>query len=141
MMIEQSIADWLWASEDNSLYMMRALIEPKNNLIICGRPELSRFLVTSLAPESVMGTAFARVAAEAAPGLKEEKHDSVYWTWRNIMERWIVDGCPMEQKEGHTFSLFPKSNNDVTKCEEKIPVSVSPNQFMKRNKLGHIWLH
>ena len=98
-----------WLTDSDPLVMMKALINPKNKYIQCGSKEKSLFY-TSYTTErsSEMGVRYGRVAADA-PELEGDPHCERIWTWRDILGRWIDDGCPLEEKKGYTFKLFPES--------------------------------
>eukprot|EP00051_Salpingoeca_urceolata_P032531 m.16219 g.16219 ORF g.16219 m.16219 type:complete len:314 (-) comp5184_c0_seq1:104-1045(-) len=121
--IEQPVSIWLSTIEDDPTHIMKAIIHPKNKLVVCGRSDLSRFYTHVIAPNNPMGDMFWRVAAEAS-SLNDLDHKDRFWSWADIVQRWIDDGCPLE--DNGTFSLFPR----------KYPVETekTPATFLKSGK-------
>jgi hypothetical protein len=104
--IEQPVSQWLQAVNNvGPKVMMRVLANPRNNLITPGAPLSSRLVTGVLKPGTTMGKQFARIAVDA-PQLKDESHRNRFWTWTDIVQRWIADDCPMEPAAGQTWKLF-----------------------------------
>jgi len=103
-LIKQAVSVWLSISnkEDGGdpVNILKALIEPTNHLITCWASNASAF-IAFLAPNNPMGSMFARSAAEV---MGDEHHRSPLWTWREIVIRWIDDGCPFQSNGGFTIS-------------------------------------
>lgn len=105
---------WLSASDENPDFLLNALPCPRNNLIDPGHWESSRFVNHVLEPRNTMGIRFRRVFAEADQ-LNDLEHPNPLWTALDVVKRWISDGCPMKNAEGHTYQLFPVQSVDTTK--------------------------
>jgi len=106
--LEQPVSLWLQAvSNVGPKVMMQVLAHPRNNLITRGAPMSSRLVTSVLRPGTTMGKQFARVAADA-PELRDPDHKNRFWTWTDIVKRWIDEDCPMEPQPGKTWKLFPE---------------------------------
>lgn len=86
-------------------YMLRALVEPRNNLITPGNWTTSRFVTGALSGKNKMAEMFANTLAYAEE-LDDENHPDKHWSSLDILKRWIQEGCPFEQLPGHTYKLF-----------------------------------
>jgi hypothetical protein len=121
-LVEQSVANWLETVDSvGPDYLMKALIHPKNKLIVCGHPEQSPFITHVIMPGNKMGARYAMVAAEAFGLEGETYHLSSLWTWRDIVYRWVNESCPMQQIPGHTFSLFPEVHSKALRAAQHPP--------------------
>jgi hypothetical protein len=81
-----------WWFEQPTPDLMQALSSPMNGLIVPGEPENSRFLNELIAPVGIMGSAFS-MNADVSPSE----------TCREVVGRWIQDGCPIPVE--HTMKL------------------------------------
>lgn len=113
--MEKPVSEWmkLTIKVQNSTVMMQVLAHPKNRLMVPGKPTESPFVVSLIAPGTTMGKRYAMYAADAFQSVGD--HKRTLWTWYEIVYKWVEDGCPMAQQEGHTFSLFPPMPVQPTK--------------------------
>jgi hypothetical protein len=113
-LVSRPVSVWLSASDENPDFLLNAILCPRNNLIDPGHWESSRFVNHVLEPRNTMGIRFRRVFAEADQ-LNDLEHPNPLWTALDVVKRWISDGCPMKNAEGHTYQLFPVQSVDTTK--------------------------
>lgn len=78
--VTQPVAWWF---RQPTAYLLNALAEPANGLVVPGDPQASRLLHTLLAPNNTMGRAFQDPVAGTGT------------TGAEIVRRWIEEGCPV----------------------------------------------
>eukprot|EP00035_Acanthoeca_spectabilis_P035327 m.33863 g.33863 ORF g.33863 m.33863 type:complete len:1548 (-) comp7245_c0_seq1:116-4759(-) len=143
--VQQPVSVWLQTvSTVGPVTMMKVLAHPKNNLIKPGYPLESTFVTEVLAPGSTMGKMFARVGADA-PDLNDARHKNRFWTWTDIVKRWIQDGCPLEPQVGKTWKLFLEDASfdrygdaDVT---DKVQETLRQWRSVRPEKSGRHYVH
>jgi len=116
-----------WLQQSDPIWALRALCSDFNAtpVIIPGKPEESIFITALLAPANKMGATFANIAIQHGP-IKSE-HDQKYadkiqpepseesWSWRDIVYKWIHDGCPLEEKHPQSHILFSTHPSGIVK--------------------------
>ena len=147
--VQAPVRDFLRRGLADPEVMMRALVDPKNDLMNCSEAGNKSFFYSMVSnPSDAMGQRYLRVAADASD-LLDLRHPNRFWTWTDILERWVDDGCPFEQLPGHTYSLFPDAvpppadkTTPTPTCPFPLRVPKEPvQQKFKVVKSGRIWVH
>jgi hypothetical protein len=98
-----------WWFERPAADLMGALSSPLNGIIVPGEPQNSRFLTDLIAPVGIMGSVFG-LAAKVSPSE----------SCREVVGRWIADGCPIPVLHTMKLRLNTRAAARVTQPRRKI---------------------